>query len=947
MKPQNWQETKRLFHQGLELSASERQAFLERACNGDEELRRSVESLLAAHYNAGDFIVEPALVEAGVVGQADGTRAALPEETSFAGRQIGHYRIVSELGRGGMGAVFLAVRADAEYDKKVAIKVVKRGMDTESIVRRFVMERQILANLEHPNIARFLDGGTTDDGLPYFVMEYVEGVPVTKYCDANELNTTERLQLFQKICAAVQHAHQNLIVHRDIKPGNILVTPDGTPKLLDFGVAKLLNPDWSNEATEQTASALRLMTPEYASPEQVRGLPITTATDVYSLGVVLYELLSGHRPFHFRSRQPEEVFRVLLTEEPVRPSTAASLEWNGENGQKRISATDGQAENQTESSGSNHRRSAQPDLAFATKRRKAAGSFVNPKSLRGDLDNIVLKALRKDQERRYASVQEFAEDVRRHLLGLPVTARQDTFIYRAGKFTQRHKAGVAMAAMIIVTLLAATVITSWQAHIARREREKSERRFAEQRRLANSLMTEVQSSLKYVRQAAPTQRILAQKSLEYLNNLARDAGDDPALLGELARAYVNVGYLQAWTLQDNPAALLSYQRGIELGEKRAALEPNSLPAKRDLGEALNAKIESLTLMGQYEECLQTYVEKLAAEQAILSQNPKSPEPMMVVAESTLGYGSTLRTLGRPAEARARFQAAVAAATQAISTFEEQAHEPQQRVDLSLWYEKQGDMYEQLAEWQKAIESYRAASVIAGAVHNEHPEIIQATRNTSSSHWFLGGVLNRLGDYQGALENFRVSLKTVREAKLPAADGAYGDAKYSIVVGTELCKVGEKQEGAKLILHGVEVIRNYIPTDEGDATRFYYGAELLLWAADGLKLAGRRDEAIPVCLEAIKWVEATARVSPADTNPRLRLVPLYELLGDVYSGYDSTDRKITTRDRGQLIEARGWYQKDIDVLRETMDKLKITTPDWQNQMDALKARLIDCDAKLGN
>src|SRR6202040_2133028 len=190
---------------------------------------------------------------------------------------------------------------------------------TESILRRFVMERQILANLEHPNIARFLDGGSTEDGLSYFIMEYVEGQPITKYCDERNLNTTERLQLFQKVCAAVQHAHYNLVVHRDLKPSNILVTPDGAPKLLDFGIARLLNPDWTSEQTEETASALRLMTPEYASPEQLRGLPITTATDVYSLGIVLYELLSGQRPFRFRSRVPEEIVRVLLTEEPERP----------------------------------------------------------------------------------------------------------------------------------------------------------------------------------------------------------------------------------------------------------------------------------------------------------------------------------------------------------------------------------------------------------------------------------------------------------------------------------------------------------------------------------------------------------------------------------------------------------------------------------------------------
>src|SRR5262249_40324352 len=259
-----------------------------------------------------------------------------------------------------------------------------------------------------------LDGGTTDDGLPYFVMEFVDGEPITKYCQAQNLGTNARLQLFRKVCAAVQHAHQNLIVHRDLKPSNILITAGGTPKLLDFGIAKLLNPEGAGETTEETASALRLMTPEYASPEQLRGLPITTTTDVYSLGIVLYELLSGQPPFRFPSRSPHEIVRVVLTEEPVRPSSAITHT-------AEARATDAST---VASDSISHSREGQLEKLR--------------RGLVGDLDNIVLKALRKDRERRYVSVQEFSEDIRRHLAGLPVTARPDTFTYRAGKFIQPH-----------------------------------------------------------------------------------------------------------------------------------------------------------------------------------------------------------------------------------------------------------------------------------------------------------------------------------------------------------------------------------------------------------------------------------------------------------------------------------------------------------------------------
>ncbi|MBA2339616.1 MAG: serine/threonine protein kinase, partial [Pyrinomonadaceae bacterium] len=240
------------------------------------------------------------------------------------GERVGTYEIVREIGQGGMGAVYLGERADHLFDKQVAIKIVKRGMDTDFVLRRFARERQVLAALDHPNIAKLLDGGVTEVGLPYFVMEYVEGASINQYCDAHKLTIAERLELFRHICSAVSYAHQNLIVHRDIKPSNILVTEDGTPKLLDFGIAKLLNPPLSAGTIDQTGTFMRLMTPEYASPEQVRGLPITTASDVYSLGVLLYELLTGHRPYRLKSRAPEEIASAVCEQEPERPSTAIS-----------------------------------------------------------------------------------------------------------------------------------------------------------------------------------------------------------------------------------------------------------------------------------------------------------------------------------------------------------------------------------------------------------------------------------------------------------------------------------------------------------------------------------------------------------------------------------------------------------------------------------------------
>lgn len=302
MNTETWQQLKSLFHAALELGPAERAAFLAAACNGDDKLRNQVEKLLASHDEPGTFLVSPALVNAGGISANAQVQSTEAEER--AGQRIGPYEIVREMGHGGMGTVFLAIRADDQYQKQVAIKLINRGMDTDLILRRFMMERQILANLEHPNIARLLEGGSTIDGLPYFVMEYVDGQPITEYCDAQRFTTAQRLELFREVCAALHYAHQNLVVHRDIKPSNILVTAGGVPKLLDFGIAKLLSPGWAVETGEATASIVRLMTPEYASPEQFRGLSITTASDVYSLGVVLYELLSGHHPYRLASRHP-------------------------------------------------------------------------------------------------------------------------------------------------------------------------------------------------------------------------------------------------------------------------------------------------------------------------------------------------------------------------------------------------------------------------------------------------------------------------------------------------------------------------------------------------------------------------------------------------------------------------------------------------------------------
>lgn len=437
MQPERWLHIEEIVQSAIDCAPQNRSALLDSACGDNAELRSEVESLLALHEHSG-FTRSSGFDDAIKV-------LELQSEKSNEGRLIGTYRVLREIGRGGMGTVYLAARADDAFQKLVAIKIIRRGLDTDDIIQRFRGERQILAMLDHPNIARLLDGGTTDDGLPYFVMEYIEGEPIDQCCDARQLNTTERLKLFQGVCAAVRYAHQNLVIHRDIKPGNVLVTKEGVPRLLDFGIAKLLAP--VNAPENRTLTSLRPLTPEYASPEQVRGESITTASDVYSLGVLLYRLLTGHRPYRQPMSSPAEIERSILEEEPEKPSVAVMKE----------EAREQQNETRITPDSVSRAREGTPEKL----RRR----------LQGDLDNIVLTALRKEPQRRYESAEQLSEDVQRHLANLPVMARPHTRGYRTAKFIQRHKAWVAMAVITFLSLTGGITASLWETHVARKQRD--------------------------------------------------------------------------------------------------------------------------------------------------------------------------------------------------------------------------------------------------------------------------------------------------------------------------------------------------------------------------------------------------------------------------------------------------------------------------------------------
>ena len=600
MDPERWQRVQDLFHVALEQPTAQLEEHLA-TLDEEPEVVDEVRALLAADSQVADRF-ERAI---------EGTFALAAEDAEPERRRIGPYRVLGELGRGGLSTVYLGERDDADYRLRVAIKVVKRGMDTREILGRLRQERRILAGLDHPHIARLIDGGSTDDGLPYFVMEHIEGEPIDTYCESRQLDLDARLELFRKVCDAVHYAHRNLVIHRDIKPANILVTDDGTPKLLDFGIAKLLAHDDDPAVPTATAAGLRLLTPEYASPEQVRGEPLTTASDVYSLGVLLFRLLTGAHPYQLDRGRIGDVERVVCEVDPDRPRTVV-----GQQTAELVSSGGAPSGEDT----------TRGDL-WRWRRR-----------LRGDLDTIVLKALRKEPERRFGTAEQLSADLGRHLAGQPVTSRADTFSYRTGKFLRRHRLAVATAAVVTGSLLIGLVTTIHQARRAERERQRAEILLDESRvqnrraeRVSDFLeeLFEISDPSEAKGNRVTAREILDQGAARIAGGLATEPSLQADLLETMGRVYRNLGL---------------YARGQELVEQ-------ALENRRSVGEgdahiattlALLASMEQL--QGHHEAAENTLRRTLVLRRAAL------PSSDPAVAE-------TLNDLGASAIRRERFDEA--------------------------------------------------------------------------------------------------------------------------------------------------------------------------------------------------------------------------------------------------------------------------------------------------
>jgi serine/threonine protein kinase len=589
--PERWRRLQEVFHGAVSLDPAQQVAYLDEACAGDSELRREAESLIASSRDAPDLADE--------VHRAAST--ALSEAPPL-GARLGPYRIVREVGEGGMGRVFLALRDDDQFQRRVAVKVAHAAQAPE-LLARFRSERQILAGLDHPNVARLLDGGTTEEGVPYLVLEYVEGEPIDRYCDARQMPVSERLRLFCAVCAAVHYAHQNLVVHRDLKPGNVLVTPDGTPKLLDFGIAKLLKPELLAQAPALTTALHRPMTPEYASPEQVRGEGLTTASDVYSLGVLLYELLSGCRPLNLQGQTPGVLERLVSEVEPEPPSAAVLRPPEGADGRT------------------------------AEERARARGT--SPEKLRrmlhGDLDNIVLMTLRKAPARRYASAEQLAEDLRRHLDGLPVRARKDTIRYRSGKFVRRNRYSLGTAAAFFALVVAFGVNRAQLARALAEERDEARQETDTARHVASFLQD-------VFRLADPEEQGGVVSAREILDRAVERLGEESDDRPEVRAALLD-------TMGDVYRHLGLYSRAEPLLEE-------ALTARRaSVGEQHLDTARSLLHLGE----LRTEQSRSAEAEGLLRRAVSVREGLLGadhpdVAEALSALGVVLRNEGKRAEA---------------------------------------------------------------------------------------------------------------------------------------------------------------------------------------------------------------------------------------------------------------------------------------------------------
>jgi tetratricopeptide (TPR) repeat protein len=811
LTPERWSRLEDLFTAALCLPARERDAFVIREAGGDAELRADVLGMLA-QASAGPRHIDK------VIG--DMAQLAMPGD-DWVGRRIGAYRIVREIGRGGMGLVFEAMRDDDEYRKRVALKIAPWWQDVALLDQRFRLERQILADLDHPNIARFLDGGT-DQGLPYVVMEYIDGVPITRHSADRALDLPARIGLFRQVCAAIQTAHQSLVVHRDLKPANILVDEAGAPKLLDFGIAKLLDPLMPGG---ETTVGPAMWTPDYASPEQVRGRPITTRSDVYQLGLVLYELLTGAKAQVADQSSALALDRSVCEVDPMPPSD----------------------------------------------RLAASGDHTGARRLRGDLDTIVMTALQKEPDRRYESASALSEDLERYLTNRPVLAQPGTLRYRAGKFLGRHRVAVVLTVLVAASLALAVGATLYEAR-------RAERHFQQVRALANTFVFDVHDRIERLPGSTEARQAIVRTALTYLEGLRADAGSDDGLARELAQAYIKVANVQGNPLQSN----LGDTAGALTNLARAEALLTPLAGRGD-----RVARRELASVAYHVATIRQAGGDVAAATGAFSRATDIGEGLIAEAaddrQALWSLGEVHAARARAANTRRDYPAVTRHSERAMQLAQRLVEldpaNAEYQSALSTAHTAMGAGQLAVGSIERAAEAFRAAIAIRERLVDTAPGDGELRRSLMIAYGNLGDVLGfrtgqNLGDVAGAIAVFEKAVALAESAS--RADAA--DQRAIFDLGSARLRLGamlaedpaRKAAGLQQLDAADRLIASLLGREPGNA-RFAYNALVIgRRIGDELAALGRDTEAARR-LEAVRSGAAALAKGPYAANARMQQV----------------------------------------------------------------------------
>jgi eukaryotic-like serine/threonine-protein kinase len=908
MNKERWRLLEELFHAALEHPEDGRRQFLEEACGGDAELRAEVESLLGSDPETGSGTTTGSSMIADRVRRAAVLVAFPPRQ----GDRIGRYRVVEEIGHGGMGLVYRATRADQEFDMQVAIKVARTGMDTATVLERFRRERQILASLDHRYVAKLLDGGTTDDGLPYFVMEYVEGQPIHKYAQAKNLTVRDRLILFRNVLEAVAYAHQNLVVHLDLKPSNILIAADGSPKLLDFGIARLLDPkpvdsgpapeviplsDVPMVGSSSSTTALgRLLTPDYASPEQVRGETLTTATDVYSLGVVLYQLLTGELPHDLEGLSPRQTERVICALDVPRPSERS------------------------------------PRLR---------------RELAGDIDNIVMKAMTKDPARRYRSAQELDEELRRHLNGLPVRALGGSRLYHLRKFLWRNRLAAVAGLAVFLSLLGGLVVAQLEArradaqrrvaelesgraernaaqaqHNAREaqanahraetateaaekalhdakaaqaeaitQRTLADERFEEVRKLSTAYLFDFNDALANSPGTLPVRRRMVDLGIGFLDGLAKQAGNNAKLRSDLAAAYMRLGDLlgnpDKPNLGDTKAALQSYRKALAM---LVETHPQRDPSQKETDDSLLTQAELhnhigevLEVVGPVRESLAEHKEAVRLARDLLSRHEGDLRFDLPIAKVLVGNSHTLVVQDAP-------QASLAALKEnrpiLSKLLELHPGDPGLSLELASDYSTEGRVTALAGDLRGSVAAYHKEIDLIEGLERKFPGDSSRTRMLMFAYSHLGDMLGNpqfpnLGDYAGAVTAYERMSHIADATAAVDKENAFAQLDAAMSAGRlGGLRLSQGDPAAALpplqkAVTGLEAVVARDPNNRSNAVYFSANAEL---AGDAEQALAKFKEAETYYARSIAVIEPVTRADPKNLSASANLTESYLKFG---------------------------------------------------------------------